>query len=133
MRRPAHRERRGKTGVSNAARSHDVALTANTFRATGKVSFSAAKAAAEIDFLTHELARAVGLRDHDRRAASDAERARVSVTKAIKRASAKIAKQTQALETISRERSEPGPSAATPGLPELPVWVEQGVGQRKLR
>src|SRR5207244_1553179 len=51
----------------------------------------AARAAAEIDFLTHELARALGLGGQDRKAAAPAERARVSVTKAIKRAVAKIA------------------------------------------
>jgi tetratricopeptide (TPR) repeat protein len=40
----------------------------------------------EIDFLTRELARAVGLGGRDREVASPAERARVSVTKAIKTA-----------------------------------------------
>jgi hypothetical protein len=94
----------------------------------------AAKAAAEIDFLTHELARAVGLRDHDRRAASDAERARVSVTKAIKRARAEIAKHNPSLGVHFARTIRTGTFCSyTPGLPELPIWVEQGVGQRKLR
>jgi tetratricopeptide (TPR) repeat protein len=51
----------------------------------------AANAEAEIDFLTQELARALGLGGKDRKAAAPAERARVSVTKAIKRATGKIA------------------------------------------
>jgi AAA ATPase domain len=44
----------------------------------------AAAAREEIDFLERELAGAVGLGGRDRRAASSAERARVSVTKAIR-------------------------------------------------
>ncbi len=43
-----------------------------------------AKARREVDLLTEQLARAVGLGGHDRRALSDAERARVTVTKAIR-------------------------------------------------
>jgi class 3 adenylate cyclase len=45
-----------------------------------------ARAEAELDALTRELARAVGLGGRDRRAASDSERARVSVTKAVRSA-----------------------------------------------
>jgi tetratricopeptide (TPR) repeat protein len=44
----------------------------------------AAKAREELDFLVHALAEAVGLSGRDRPAASDAERARVNVTRAIK-------------------------------------------------
>jgi hypothetical protein len=44
----------------------------------------AARAREEMDFLVRELAGAVGLRGRDRKAASSAERARVSVTKAIR-------------------------------------------------
>jgi CheY-like chemotaxis protein len=50
----------------------------------------AARVHAEIDFLTAELAAAVGLGGRDRRAASSAERARLMVTKAIKAALHKI-------------------------------------------
>src|SRR5262249_21275528 len=50
----------------------------------------AARAHAEIDFLTAELAAAVGLGGRDRRAASSAERARLMVTNAIKAALHKI-------------------------------------------
>ena len=46
----------------------------------------AAHAQVELDFLTAELAAAVGLGGRDRRAASVAERARVNVTKAIRAA-----------------------------------------------
>ncbi len=51
----------------------------------------AERAEQEIDFLTEELSRAVGLGGRDRRAASSVERARLSVTKAIKSVLAKIA------------------------------------------
>lgn len=50
----------------------------------------AAQADAERDFLVRELARAVGLGGRDRRAASVAERARVSVTRAVRQAMARI-------------------------------------------
>jgi pimeloyl-ACP methyl ester carboxylesterase len=43
-----------------------------------------ARAEGELDALTRELARAVGLGGRDRRAAADSERARVSVTKALR-------------------------------------------------
>jgi tetratricopeptide (TPR) repeat protein len=50
----------------------------------------AAKVKFELDFLVRELARAVGLGGRDRRAGSAAERARLSVTRAIKAALQKI-------------------------------------------
>jgi tetratricopeptide (TPR) repeat protein len=50
----------------------------------------AAKVESEIDFLVQEMARAVGLGGRDRRAGSAAERARLSVTRAIKAALQKI-------------------------------------------
>ncbi len=48
--------------------------------------------AAEIDFLTHELSRAVGLGGRVRQMGAPAERARVSITRAIKLALRKIGK-----------------------------------------
>jgi hypothetical protein len=45
----------------------------------------------ERDFLVHELAAAVGLGGRDRRAASNAERARVNVTRAIRSALERVA------------------------------------------
>ena len=50
----------------------------------------AAKARAELDSLTHELARAVGLGGRDRRAASASERARVRITLALRTAMKRI-------------------------------------------
>jgi adenylate cyclase len=50
----------------------------------------AAKVKSEIDFLVREIARAVGLHGRDRRAGSAAERARLSVTRAIKAAVQRI-------------------------------------------
>jgi tetratricopeptide (TPR) repeat protein len=52
----------------------------------------AERAEEEIEFLTRELARAVGLSGRDRKAASHAERSRVKVTKAIRVALSHIAK-----------------------------------------
>ena len=51
----------------------------------------AAQADAERDFLVRELSRAFGLGGRDRRAASDSERARVSVTRAVRQAMSRIA------------------------------------------
>jgi tetratricopeptide (TPR) repeat protein len=50
-----------------------------------------AQADAERDFLVRELSRAVGLGGRDRRAASTSERARASVTRAIRQAIARVA------------------------------------------
>lgn len=50
----------------------------------------AAQAEAERDFLMRELARAVGIGGQDRRAASTSERARASVTRAIRHAMARV-------------------------------------------
>lgn len=56
-----------------------------------------ARARQEIEFLTDELAAAVGLGGQDRKAASSAERARLSVTRAIRSALARIAEHSPAL------------------------------------
>ena len=50
----------------------------------------AAQATVERDFLARELGRAVGLGGRDRRASSDSERARASVTRAIRQAMTRI-------------------------------------------
>ncbi|HEX7299172.1 MAG TPA: hypothetical protein VF257_09195, partial [Solirubrobacteraceae bacterium] len=50
-----------------------------------------ARAREEMDFIAQELSSAVGLGGRDRRAASDAERARVNVTRALKREIRRIA------------------------------------------
>src|SRR5262249_47086485 len=49
-----------------------------------------AQAQAEREFLLRELSRAVGLGGRDRRAGSTSERARVSVTRAVRQALARI-------------------------------------------
>ncbi len=83
----------------------------------------AAKLSAEIDFLTQELARAVGLGNRDRKAATPAERARVSVTKAIKRASAKIAKHDPRLGNHLELTIRTGIFCSyTPGPPGTRTW-----------
>jgi hypothetical protein len=51
------------------------------------------RARREIDAITDQLAAAVGLGGRDRRAASEAERTRVSVTKALKSAIRRVAAQ----------------------------------------
>jgi hypothetical protein len=51
----------------------------------------AARAREEMDFIAHELSAAVGLGGRDRRAASAAERARVNVTRALRREMRRIA------------------------------------------
>lgn len=56
-----------------------------------------AKAQREIDFLTQEISRAVGLGGKDRRAASPAERARVNVRRAITAALEKLSEHHPAL------------------------------------
>jgi predicted ATPase len=83
-----------------------------------------ARIEAEIDAVTDELARAAGLRGRDRQLASPAERARVSVTKAIR----------SAIKAIERESTELGDhlnasirtgrfcSYAPPGE-EPPAWT----------
>jgi tetratricopeptide (TPR) repeat protein len=58
-------------------------------RALGDVS-RVEQATAERDFLVRELSRAVGLGGRDRRAGSAAERARASVTRAVRQAMARI-------------------------------------------
>jgi hypothetical protein len=60
-------------------------------------SGKAAKVQEEMEFLSQELARAVGLGGRDRKISSEAERARLRVTNAIRSAIRKIAKQHSAL------------------------------------
>jgi hypothetical protein len=55
------------------------------------------QAEAERDFLIHELSRAVGLSGRERRAGSASERARVSVTRAVRHAMSRIREHNPAL------------------------------------
>jgi AAA ATPase-like protein len=77
----------------------------------------------EVDLLTGELARAVGLRGRDRSFASPAERARVSVTKAIRTAIRLIDRQSPDLAAHLDASIHTGRlcSYATPGTPP-PRW-----------
>ena len=77
----------------------------------------------EIDLLTQELARAVGLRGRDRTFSSPAERARISVTKAIRTAIRLIGAHSPGLAAHLEASIQTGRfcSYATPGAPP-PSW-----------
>jgi hypothetical protein len=83
----------------------------------------AARLQEELDFLTGELARAVGLRGRDRTFSSPAERARISVTKAIKTAIKLIDRQCPDLAAHFEASIQTGRfcSYATPGAAP-PRW-----------
>jgi hypothetical protein len=83
----------------------------------------AARLGDELDLLTQELARAVGLRGRDRTFSSPAERARISVTKAIRTAIRLIDKQYPELAAHLEASIRTGRSCsyATPGAPP-PSW-----------
>jgi len=75
----------------------------------------------EIDFLASELAAAVGLGGRDRRAASNAERARVSVTRAIKATLERIAEHSPSLGRHLRATVRTGTFCAYEPDPRVPV------------
>jgi eukaryotic-like serine/threonine-protein kinase len=83
----------------------------------------AARLQDELDLLTQELARAVGLRGRDRTFSSPAERARISVTKAIRTAIRLIDKHCPELAAHLEASIQTGRSCsyATPGAPP-PSW-----------
>jgi hypothetical protein len=83
----------------------------------------AARLEDELDLLTQELARAVGLRGRDRTFASPAERARISVTKAIRTAIRLIDKHCPELAAHFEASIQTGRSCsyATPG-DRPPSW-----------
>jgi tetratricopeptide (TPR) repeat protein len=94
----------GDTGANLDARAKDAyrrrleELQGELDEAEGRAdSGRAAGIREEMDALVHQLAGAVGLGGRDRRAPSDAERARVSVTKAIRAAVARIGEHSPAL------------------------------------
>ena len=82
----------------------------------------AAQADVERDLVIGELTRAVGLGGRDRRAASASERARASVTRAVRQAIARIRDHHPSLEPISTGRSAPARTA--PISPNLSASVE---------
>jgi hypothetical protein len=84
----------------------------------------AARAQLELDALTRELAGAVGLGGRDRLAASAAERARVSVRKAVTAAIARIAAQDTDLGLLLSTTVRTGTYCSYTPDPRLPVtWA----------
>jgi len=81
----------------------------------------AAKAKEEIDFLTQELAAAVGLSGKDRVAASAAERARVNVTRAIKAALVRVREHSPTLGKHLQVTVRTGTFCSYTPDPRLPV------------
>ena len=82
-----------------------------------------AKAQEEIEILTRELSRAVGLGGKDRRAAAAAERARVNVQRAIKTALEKLAKHHPALGSYLASTIKTGTECSyTPDLDLPSPW-----------
>ncbi len=80
-----------------------------------------ARAEEEIDFLAAEVSRAVGLGGRDRVAVSATERARLSVTKSIKSAVAKIAHQNRELGAYLAATVRTGTFCSYRPDPELPM------------
>ncbi len=81
----------------------------------------AAKIESEIDFLVHEIARAVGLGGRDRRAGSAAERARLSVTRAIKAALQKISEHHSSLGEVLGRSVRTGLFCCYVADPRVPI------------
>jgi hypothetical protein len=78
----------------------------------------------ERDFIVRELSRAVGLGGRDRRAGSASERARASVTRAIRQAMTRIREHDQALGKHLEHASRTGTYCAYVPDPRLPVtWA----------
>jgi tetratricopeptide (TPR) repeat protein len=82
----------------------------------------AAKAQAELEFLLHELSRAVGLHGRARRAGGLGERARVNVTRAIRDALQKIGRQHAALGRHLVASLRTGRFCAYVPDPPVPEW-----------
>jgi len=78
----------------------------------------------EIDFLSSQLSAAVGLRGRDRRAASAAERARLTVTKRIKDAVGKVRESHPALGDYLAARIKTGYLCAYVPEPDRPISWE---------
>ncbi len=81
----------------------------------------AEKVEAEREFLRRELARAIGLGGHDRRAGSAAERARLNVTRAIKAALQKVHEQHAGFAALLEGSIRTGAFCSYNPNPALPV------------
>ena len=92
----------------------------------------ATQAVRERDFLVRELSRAVGLGGRDRRAGSASERARASVTRAIRQAMTRIRQHHPPLGKHLDHAIRTGtycayqPSVPTTGLGDEPAWSVSG-------
>jgi uncharacterized membrane protein len=92
---------------------------AQTFNDPGRIE----KLQAELEFLTQELAQAVGLGGRARKAASVGERARINVTKRIKMALRKISEQHPTLgEHLARTIRTGTFCVYTPSPPHTVTW-----------
>ena len=89
-------------------------------KAAGNVE-RAERAEQEIDALTAELSRAVGLGGRNRRAASASERARQSVTKTIRAVLDRIAQSDAALGDVLSRRIKTGTFCAYEPDPDFPI------------
>ena len=99
---------------------------AHAFNDPGRVE----KLQQEIDVLTQELARAVGLGGRERRAGSHAERARVNVTRAITSAVQKIAEHHAGLGCYFRDTIRTGTFCSYVPDPRAPVeWALSACGR----
>jgi hypothetical protein len=85
---------------------------------------SAEKAEQEIDLLTRELSRAVGLGGRNRRAASASERARQSITKSIKSVLERIAQSDTTLGDLLSRCIKTGTFCSYQPDPEFPIAWE---------
>jgi non-specific serine/threonine protein kinase len=84
----------------------------------------AERARAELDVLTHELAAAVGLGRRDRKSASNAERSRVAVTKAVGAALKAIAEANPSLRRYLASTIKTGQFCSYTPDPRFPVtWI----------
>jgi tetratricopeptide (TPR) repeat protein len=88
----------------------------------------AAHAREEMDFIAHELSAAVGLGGRDRRAASAAERARVNVTRALRREIRRIADEDAGLGRELETTVRTGTFCAYEPDPRRPVAWEVDAG-----
>ena len=88
----------------------------------------AARARAELEALTSELAAAVGLGGRDRQAASATERARVSVTRAIRSAIDRLSAESPALGSHLEATIRTGTYCSYTPDPRAPItWRSQRI------
>ncbi len=87
----------------------------------------AAQAREELEFIGRELAAAVGLGGRDRKAGSEAERARVNVTRAIRHILDRIAENDEAIGAQLSSAVRTGTFCCFEPLPGQPRWTVRGI------